>query len=171
MSSYAREFLQFELDGQFYGVGTADVERVIPAVRPTRLPKTPAIVEGAINLRGAIIPVLDIRARFRLQPKPTALGDFLIVALAGERRVAIRADRVIGLVKIDRGEIHAAKSVFPTENQITDIATLPEGVVLLHDLRAFLTRAEDEALAEAMNAGAAGEPTASGPLASGAVLP
>ena len=150
MNSPFREIVQFELDGQSYGLPAAQVEQVVPAVPPARLPRTPSIIEGVVNLHGAIVPLLDIRARFRLQPKPVGVGDLMIVAKAVGRRVAIRADRVIGLVELRNGDIHAAKAVFPTENHILDIATLPGGVVLLHDLDHFLTRAESEMLDGAM---------------------
>lgn len=154
MSPASREIVQFELDGQSYGLPAGQVEQIVPAVPATRLSGTPAIVEGVINLRGAILPVLDMRARFRLQPKPVAAKDLLIVALAGTRRVAIRADRVEGLVALQDAGIHAAQSLFPTETQIRDIATVPDGIVLLHDLAQFLTTAERQVLDEAM-AGAA----------------
>lgn len=146
MNSPFHEIVQFEVDAQAYGLPAAQVEEVLPAIAPARLPRTPSIVEGVINLRGAIVPVLDLRARFRLQAKVTDVGDLMIVARAGGRRVAIRADRVIGLVELKPGDIHAAKTIFPTENHIAQIATGPEGVVLLHDLAHFLSRAESELL-------------------------
>jgi purine-binding chemotaxis protein CheW len=146
----SRDIVQFELDGQAYGVPAAEVEEIVAAVPPVRLPGTPAIVEGAVNVRGAVVPVLDLRARFRLAPKPTAPSDHLILARAGGRRIAIRADRVLGLTALASGDIHTAKAIFPTEEHIAGIATVPSGVVLLHELAEFLTRAEREMLDAAL---------------------
>jgi purine-binding chemotaxis protein CheW len=146
----------FEVGGQRYGLPAADVREVVHAVPPVPLPRAPAVVEGVINLRGRVVPVLDVRARFRLPAKAVEHTDHLLVAQAGERLVALRVDRTTDLVRLDAADVEDAKGVVPGAEYIAWVAKLPDNVVLIHDLRTFLSRAESEALAEAMPAGGEG---------------
>jgi hypothetical protein len=62
------DIVVFEVGGQVYALPALDVHELIRAVAIVPLPRAPAIVEGIINLRGKIVPVLDIRSRFRFTP-------------------------------------------------------------------------------------------------------
>ena len=99
----------FEVAGQRYALRSLDVREVVRAVTMVPLPKAPPIVEGIIDVRGTVVPVLDIRTRFRLPAKPAAHTDHLIIAWAGHRLVALRADRALGLVQIDAGTVEIRK--------------------------------------------------------------
>jgi purine-binding chemotaxis protein CheW len=67
------------------------------AVAP--LPRAPPIVEGVINVRGTLVPVLDIRLRFGMSPHPPTLDQHLIIATSGAHVVALRVDRALELVE------------------------------------------------------------------------
>jgi purine-binding chemotaxis protein CheW len=142
------DVLVFHLNRQRYGLIGADVRQVVRAVTIAPLPRAPAIVEGVINLRGALVPVLDIRARFRLLAKPLAVTDQLIVATAGKRLVALRVDGTLDLVAIDPALIEDPAPLTARTDLIAGVAKLPDGLVLIHDLRAFLSAAEADALDE-----------------------
>src|SRR5262249_2656363 len=133
---------------------------ILRAVAITPLPKAPAVVEGVINVRGALVPVLDIRGRFRLPPKPLEPADHLIVARVGERPVALRVDRALELVRLEASAAERAETPVPGVEYVAQIARLPGGLVLIHDLNTFLSQAESfrlgEALAEAAPAGGEG---------------
>jgi purine-binding chemotaxis protein CheW len=145
------EVLIFEVGGQRYGLPVADVQELVRAVTVTPLPSGPAIVEGVINLRGCLVPVLDIRARFRLPAKKVEHTDHLIVARAGERPVALRVDRALELRRLEAAHVDSAAKVLPGVAYVAQVAKLPDGLVLIHDLGTFLTQAEAEGLAEALN--------------------
>ncbi len=142
------EIVAFELGRQRCGLVVDDVERVIRAVALTPLPNAPAVIEGLISVAGVPVAVLDIRKRLGLSPKPIHVDDVLVITRAGDRRVAIRADRVLGLVKVDQTDVRAAKTIAAMDLQIAGVAMLPDGVVLLHDPQAFLTQAEAAELAK-----------------------
>jgi purine-binding chemotaxis protein CheW len=142
----------FEVGGQRYGLPAADVRELVRAVLPVPLPRAPAVVEGVINLRGRVVPVLDVRARFRLPAKAVEATDHLLVAQAGERVVALRVDRVTDLRRLDAADVEDAKGVVPGAEYVAWVAKLPDNLVLIHDLRTFLSRAESEALAELLPA-------------------
>ena len=142
------DVLVFHLNRQRYGLIGADVRQVLRAVTIAPLPRAPAIVEGFINLRGALVPVLDIRARFRLPAKPLAVTDHLIVATAGTRLVALRVDGTVDLMGIDPALIEDPAPLAANADLVAGVAKLPDGLVLIHDLRAFLSAAEADALDE-----------------------
>ena len=137
------EILVFCVGQQRYGLSLLDVEQVVRAIPATPLPRAPQVIEGVINVHGSAVAVLDIRARFGLRPKPVSVEDILIVARAGDRRVAVRADRTAGLAKVDRAEVHDAAAVTSKATHVAGVVTLPDGIVLIHDLRTFLTESED----------------------------
>lgn len=143
-------FLVFELDGQRFGVSLAAVREVVRAVAVTRLPSAPLIVEGAINVRGRVVPVLDLRARFALPSRELTPDEHMVLARAGERLVAIRADRVLHFEEIDSREVEDPAQITPKLQHIAGVAKLAEGMVLIHDLETFLTQAEAEGLDHAL---------------------
>ncbi|MGA2642043.1 MAG: chemotaxis protein CheW, partial [Spirochaetia bacterium] len=102
----------FTLDERLYGVRLSAVSRVVHAVEITPLPKAPPIVIGVINLGGRIIPVVNIRRRFRLPERELELTDQLVVARAsrhdaqedGGRLLAFVVDAVIGVQDLPAAE-------------------------------------------------------------------
>lgn len=145
-----REFLVFELAGQSFAIVLQDVVEVLRAVAMHMLPNAPAIVEGIINVRGSVVPVLDIRARFGLPAKAIDIDDQLILATAGQRRVALRVDRALGLMRVRPVMLEQATNLPRNVPHVAGVALLPDGLVLLHDLRAFLAEAESAQLGAAL---------------------
>jgi len=147
--SATTQLLTFELSRQRYGIPLRDVSEVVRAVSLAPLPKAPPIVEGVINLPGTIVPVLDIRARFKLPSKAIAPADHLVIARAKHRLVAVRVERALGLVRLTTREVDDLASLAPTSEYVAGAAKLPDGIGLIHDLATFLSAAEDEALSDA----------------------
>jgi len=78
--SESSQIVVFHLDDQRYGLYLTAIECVVRIVEVTPLPKAPAIVSAVINIQGKIVPVLDIRQRFRLPARPINLSDQMIIA-------------------------------------------------------------------------------------------
>jgi purine-binding chemotaxis protein CheW len=152
-----REILTFALGERRYAVWSADVRELLRAVTIVPLPRAPRIVEGVFSLRGRIVPVLDVRSRFGLPPKELEPSDHLIVAAVGPRMVVIRADRALDLVRIDDAQVDELTSLAGGSGFVAGVAQLPDGLAVIHDLRAFLTAAESAVLDEAL-AGSPGAP-------------
>ncbi|MGZ3457816.1 MAG: chemotaxis protein CheW [Archangium sp.] len=145
-----REVLLFTLEGQRYALSTEDVRELARAVRLTPLPRAPAVVEGLLNLRGELLPVLDMRRRFRLPARPLSASDHLVVAQAGPRRVVLRVDRAEGLLCVEPGLLDSTPGELPGVGYVAGALKLPDGLVLLHDLHTFLSEAEALELEEAL---------------------
>ena len=152
MAGQPLEVVVFEVGGQQYGLPASDVRELQRAATLTPLPRAPAVVEGVINLRGTVLPVLDIRSRFGLPPKPMEHTDHFVVAHAGERLVALRVDRATDLVRVAAADVEDARGSVPGVEYVAWVAKLPHSLVLIHDLRTFLSRAEAAELDEALPA-------------------
>jgi hypothetical protein len=80
-----RSIVVFNLDEQQYALHLAAVERIVRVAEITPVPKAPAIVLGVINVQGQVIPVINIRKRFRLPDREMSLSDHLIIARTAKR--------------------------------------------------------------------------------------
>lgn len=145
------EVLIFEVGGQRYALPSSSVRQVVRAVTVVPLPRAPAIVEGVIDVRGTLVPVLDIRSRFRLPPKPLEHTDHLVLGWAGSRPVAVRADRALDLVRLDAAQVEDARRAAPGVEYVAGVAKLDGGLVLIHDLQTFLWADEVVALDQAID--------------------
>ncbi|WP_224244847.1 chemotaxis protein CheW [Hyalangium gracile] len=151
MTPLPREVLLFTLEGQRYALPSADVRELVRAALLTPLPRAPDVVEGLLNLRGELLPVLDLRRRFRLPPRPLSPSDHFIVAQAGARRVVLRVDRTEEMLAIQPGTLDETPRTLPGVGYVAGAVKLPDGLVLVHDLRTFLSEAEALALDSALS--------------------
>lgn len=138
------QLLTFDVGGRRLALPAAAVGEVTWAVAVTPLPKAPPIVEGVINVRGTVVPVLDIRHRLTLPAQPVALDQHFIVAHAGHRLVALRVDRALDLVSVPEESIETAARLVPGVEYVAGIAKLPDGLIVIHDLQRFLSLEEAE---------------------------
>jgi purine-binding chemotaxis protein CheW len=128
----------------------SEVLEVQQAVAMAVLPRAPAIVEGVVDLRGTLVPVLDIRARLGLPPAPLSVSDHLVFARVNRKRtVAIRVERAVDLLTVADGQIEDPRPVAGAV-QAAGVAKLADGLVVIHDLRTFLSLDEAQQLDQAL---------------------
>ena len=114
-------------DGLLYGIDAEKVETIITDHTITRLPRVPHYVRGIINLRGQIIPIIDIRLRLG---KPEAGENCIMVVNEGSDSMGILVDGVDKMVGVRRDSILP----MPTQNPqklISGMCSLPDGETLL----------------------------------------
>jgi purine-binding chemotaxis protein CheW len=140
------EILLFALDEPRYALYLHAVERIVRAVEITPLPKAPEIVLGVINAQGRVLPVLDIRKRFRLEAREMNLDDRFIIARTARRPVALVADSVVGVHELTEGEMVSAQQALPFAEYLKGVAKLEGNLVLIHDLEKFLSLDEERVL-------------------------
>ena len=146
------EVLVFEVGGQTYGLPTADVRELVRAVAITPLPSAPAVIEGVVNVRGRVLPVLDVRTRFGMPATPLDPSDHFIVASAGPRGVILRVDRATHLALVDQASVQSPETLGPSGTYVAGVAKVEGGLMLIHDLATFLSAAEAASLDEALSA-------------------
>lgn len=144
----ATPLVVFALDGQRYGLDLECVERVLPRVAIAPFPKAPAIVSGVFDLQGRLVPVIDVRQRFRLPPRTPQLSDQFLVVHTARRRLALAVDAVEPVVNATAAEMTAPETVVPGLEYVRGIVRLPElGIVFVQDLERFLSLEEEAQLA------------------------
>ena len=144
------QLIVFTLDERRFALRLEAVERTARMVEITPLPKAPEMVIGVINVHGSIIPVLDIRRRFRLPERDARLDDQLIIARTSRRRVALVADRVSDVVSLPAEQLLDPAGILPQLEFVEGVALLDGGMVFIHDLEAFLTLDEEQRLEAAI---------------------
>ncbi|MEX2495460.1 MAG: chemotaxis protein CheW [Woeseia sp.] len=140
----------FELDLQRFGLPLHSTREFLRAVSIVSLPKAPEVIEGIIDVRGEVLPVLDIRKRFGLPEKPLHPRDHFVVGIAGHRNVALRVDRLNGLYDIPKTAITDSSAISSRVEHISGVARLADGLILIHDLDTFLSRSESADLDRAL---------------------
>jgi purine-binding chemotaxis protein CheW len=141
--------VQFDMDGHRFGLYACDVVEILRAATPSPLPGAPAVVSGLLNVRGALMPVYDVRSRFRLSPRLMRATDHLIVAQIG-RTVAFVVEQVHALVAVPTADIAAAQALPAPSEGVSGVARLADGLVVIVDLRGFLSEAESAQLDAAL---------------------
>lgn len=144
------QLVVFTLDGLRYAVPLECVERVVRIVEIRPLPQLPPIVEGAINLEGEIVAVMNPRAPFGLPERAVALSDELLIGRTRNRRVALHVEAVAGVHDCANEDIVSAQAVAQGTRYVVGVAKLPDGMVLIHDLDRFLSAEEEKRLEDAL---------------------
>lgn len=144
--------LVFTLDDWLCALELTSVERVYRAVAVTPLPDAPDIILGVINVRGVVLPVIDIRRRFRLSEKNLTPDNQVIIAHATGRLVALVVDAVTGVIECAGEDITSASAIIPGIEYVEGVARLKGGMILIHDLARFLSLEEKAVLEQALGA-------------------
>jgi purine-binding chemotaxis protein CheW len=132
-----RQIVIFNLDGESYGIEIATVRNIIELQPITHVPYAPDFVRGLINLRGAVLPVLDLRQRFGLSKEQTAKEIRIVVVEVDGQSVGMLVDAVTEVLRIDEAAIEPPSPVTATVDSdfITGIAKQDEQLVILLDLQ------------------------------------
>src|SRR5688572_30695639 len=149
----ARDSMQvacFSVGGEEYAVDIMKIKEIINPVRITPVPKAPPFIDGIIELRGAILPVVDLRKRFDLEP--TALNrdsKYIVTALDG-RIVGLVVDKVREVTRIDLDDLRSAPAMAVGESArfFTGVFQRDGRIVMLVDLDQILSTTEKVALRE-----------------------
>jgi purine-binding chemotaxis protein CheW len=99
------QLVSFKLDEIEYGIDILSVHEILRIPEITRLPNTPEYIKGVINLRGNVIPVVDIRLRFGMQQVALTELSRIIVVEIGEKRVGLLVDNVYQVIRLSRSRI------------------------------------------------------------------
>ncbi len=136
----AGEYLTFRLGGEEYGVDIQKVQEIRSYEPPTRIPHAPSHIKGVVNLRGVIVPIVDLRTRLGCDSVDyTSFTVVIVLAVAG-RVVGTVVDSVSDVLDLPEAEIKAPPGL-PGEGGrdfITGIATAGERMLMLVDMDTLL---------------------------------
>jgi len=148
-----REVLVFVLGKEEYGVDILKVQEIRGYEKVTPIPAAPAYLKGVINLRGIIVPVIDLRIKFGLaDPKYDSFTVVIILRLAS-RVIGMVVDGVSDVVALAPSEVKPAPQLgsLVDSSFLAGLATQGERMVLLLDIEKFLSSAELNLLGQAVD--------------------
>ena len=146
--SISNQLLVFHLDAQRYAISLTGVMRVIPAVEITVLPNAPVLLLGVINVAGTILPVLNLRRRFRLEDKAVSPSDQFLIVRTRQQTVVLVIDHAAGVIEQPIHDVAETAGIVPGIEHVQGLIKLPDGLVLLHDLEKILSVDEARSLEE-----------------------
>ena len=133
------QLLTFKLDDQEYALDIFNVVQVVRMVALTRPPKAPDYMEGMFNLRGKVIPVINVRLRYGLPSKPHDLDTQLLIAKAGGKMLAITVDVVSEVLNLSTETIEAPEQIGPELEYLKAVAKVGDRLILILDPDTLMT--------------------------------
>lgn len=145
-SSIGTEFqlVVFRLDNEEFGVPITQVKEINRLTTATRVPRSPAFIEGIINLRGQIIPIVDLKKRFEL-PLTEYTGDARIIVIQVHGNTfGVQVDSVSEVLRMNTSNIEAAPDIVCSidAKYITGVAKVDERLLIMLDLNKLLSDEE-----------------------------
>jgi purine-binding chemotaxis protein CheW len=137
------QLLTFKLDDQEYALNIANVVQVVRMVALTRPPKAPDYMEGLFNLRGKIIPVVNVRARYGLPTKPHDLDTQLLIAKANGHTMAITVDAVSEVLTLPVDNIERPDAIGPEMKYLSAVGKVGDRLILILNPNLLMTDAAE----------------------------
>ena len=144
------QLVTFTLDNCKFALPLPQVERIVHVVEITPLPKAPEAVIGVVNVQGRIIPVVDIRKRFRLPKREMNLNDKIILSQTSKRSVGIMVDSVVNVIEYAKQEVIIPEKILSGIGYVEGVVKLEDGLTLIHNIDSFLSLEEEKTLDDAM---------------------
>lgn len=147
----SRELLQlvtFRLGNEEFSLDILRVQEIIRHMELTRVPRTPDFVDGVINLRGRVIPVLDLRKRFGLPSGERTNETRIIVVDVDNKTVGLKVDAVSEVLRLPADTVEPAPAIVTgvESDYIKGVGKLEGRLLILLDVEKILTRTERDAL-------------------------
>jgi purine-binding chemotaxis protein CheW len=151
MENNAREMLVFRLANEEYGVDILKVQEIRGYEKVTPIPRSPDYLKGVVNLRGIIVPVIDLRVKFAM-PDPTydSFTVVIVLRIAG-RIIGAVVDAVSDVVRLAPNEIREAPKLgaMVDSSYLSGVATQGNRMILALDIEKLLSANEMSLLGEA----------------------
>ena len=138
------QLVTFSIGSEEFGVDILKVMEIIRTMEITKVPKSPDFVEGVINLRGTVIPIIDLRRRFGLEPKKGDTDTRIIVIEINSMTVGFVVDSVSEVLRIPASTVEPAPAVVSglDSDYISGVGKLQDRLLILLDLDKLLSSEE-----------------------------
>lgn len=142
------EFLTFKLGGEEYAIDILKVQEIRGWEIPTAIPNTPAFIKGVINLRGTIVPIVDLRAKFGGDPRYDQFTVVIILTVA-RRTLGIVVDAVSDVTTLAPDQIRPAPDFATTVDTqfVSGLGTVGNRMLILTDIERLMTSRDMQLLA------------------------
>jgi len=138
-----RQFLTFNLGKEEYAIDILKVQEIRGYEAVTRIANTPAFIKGVINLRGIIVPIVDMRIKFGMGEPVYDSSTVAIILNIGKRVIGVVVDSVSDVVSLAEDEIHPAPEFGTLDTQfLMGLAAIDERMLILIDIELLMTSSE-----------------------------
>lgn len=140
-----RQYLTFVLAGEEYAIDILKVQEIRGFESTTQIPNTPEYLLGVINLRGSVVPIVDMRVRFNLNTQDSANPVIILVkhiSNGNERVVGIVVDAVSDVYSIASGDVSKTPDLASNvvKQFVTGLATIEEKMIIMLDIDALIAQ-------------------------------
>lgn len=141
------ELLSFLVGGQDYSVDIMSVREIRGGAQATSLPHSPSYVRGVINLRGTVLPIMDLAKRLGMQNSQNDDRNVIIVVAVEERTVGLMVDAVSDILSISEDDMQPPPEMRADQdrNFVSALTIVDERMIRILDLNAVLPEANEEA--------------------------
>jgi purine-binding chemotaxis protein CheW len=135
------KFISFAIGDDQYGVDIMAVREIKGWSQITRLPRQPDYMRGVLNLRGVMVPIIDLRCRFGQGMTEATPLHVVIVVQIGARHIGLLADRVLDIVALEASQIQPVPRIAHTSRAdfLSGLMTIESGMIALIDLSHLLS--------------------------------
>ena len=136
------QLVAFTLGGETYGMDIAAIQEIIRMPEITPIPRAAPDVEGVVNLRGRIVPIVDLRARLGLPVAARTSSARVIVVQVGENTVGLIVDGVTGVLRLSASSIEPPSELVSAveENHIRGVGKAGDTLIILLNVDTILVR-------------------------------
>ena len=129
-------YLSFFVENEQYGIEISHINEIIAMMKITHVPRTPTFVEGVINLRGSIIPIVDIRGKFGLDKKEHDMNTAIIINEVAGVNIGFIVDRVEDVLTFDEKDLNEPPKFGShiDTSFIQSVAEVESSVILILDM-------------------------------------
>ncbi|MGH7659422.1 MAG: chemotaxis protein CheW [Vulcanimicrobiaceae bacterium] len=143
--------VEFALDDMRCGIDLDATQEVLRAVAVRPVEGQPPFIAGVIDLRGTIVPVIDLRVRFGRTSRALDADDHFVIAKAHRRPIALWVDKVLGIIPASSAGIRSIEGLIVGTRSLRGVTRTTGGIVLVHDVAGFISEAELDALEHAQH--------------------
>ena len=139
-----REFLAFKLGAEEYGIDILRVQEIRSYEEPTRIANAPPFIKGVVNLRGVIVPIIDMRMKFNLEQANYDDFTVVIVLNIGSRVVGMVVDAVSDVITLKPDQLRPVPEFNSTiaSDHILAIGAVENRMLILVDIEKLMTSSE-----------------------------
>lgn len=150
----SNQFLTFTLGEEEYGIDILKVQEIKGYSTITRIPRAPSYIKGVMNLRGTIVPIIDLRSKFGLEPTNYDQFTVIIVVVVQGRAMGLIVDTVSDVLNIPAGDIQPTPEFSGSLDTdfISGMGKSGDKLIILLDVHKVLGIDELRALAAAQQA-------------------
>ena len=140
------QFISFAIGDDQYGVDIMAVREIKGWTEITHLPKQPDYMRGVLNLRGAMVPIIDLRCRFGQGKTEATPLHVVIVVQIGARMIGLLADRVLDIISFEQSQVQAVPRVSAASRMdfLSGLVMVEGAMIALIDLSHLLSAPGDE---------------------------